>query len=197
MKRTLYSSYLLNVCLNCHINAFQLYFLWITWSECISAWNRGAGVQFLRLGLSLFDQPVSSFLLCVILFCWLKSSSKHFVDHISEPQRKSIRDLKRIYNGISRLLVDTSISRCFKKSCEWVFFLSFISLKWSCFFAVVQQFHWIREFTCFARSLFLVRQIGYWIFKESTTIRLTQALNIYINFEYDSNYFKSVRISAT
>ncbi|XP_055317895.1 uncharacterized protein LOC129576609 [Sitodiplosis mosellana] len=26
-------------------------------SECISAWNRAAGVQFLRLGLSLFEQP--------------------------------------------------------------------------------------------------------------------------------------------
>ncbi|XP_031640937.1 uncharacterized protein LOC116352461 [Contarinia nasturtii] len=25
-------------------------------SECISAWNRAAGVQFLRLGLSLFEQ---------------------------------------------------------------------------------------------------------------------------------------------
>lgn len=25
--------------------------------DCISAWNRGAGIQFLRLGLALFDQP--------------------------------------------------------------------------------------------------------------------------------------------
>lgn len=30
-------------------------------SECVSAWNRAAGVQFLRLGLSLFEQPVSYF----------------------------------------------------------------------------------------------------------------------------------------
>lgn len=27
--------------------------------DCISAWNRAAGVQFLRLGLSLFEQDVS------------------------------------------------------------------------------------------------------------------------------------------
>lgn len=28
-------------------------------SECISKWNRAAGLQFLRLGLSLFEQEVS------------------------------------------------------------------------------------------------------------------------------------------
>lgn len=29
--------------------------------DCVSAWNRAAGVQFLRLGLSLFEQEVSNF----------------------------------------------------------------------------------------------------------------------------------------
>lgn len=27
-------------------------------SECVTAWNRAAGIQFLRLGLALFDQKV-------------------------------------------------------------------------------------------------------------------------------------------
>lgn len=41
--------------------AIRFFFLFCERSECISTWNRAAGIQFLRLGLSLFEQPVSTF----------------------------------------------------------------------------------------------------------------------------------------
>lgn len=72
--------------------------------ECVSAWNRAAGVQFLRLGLSLFEQEVSNFKFNKLFFNKMPLINNTYF--ITEPQRQSIRNIECIHNRIPKLLVN-------------------------------------------------------------------------------------------